>query len=99
MAARMWIWPRYVIEVNGKRVRLPNKSGAAIARLFQSAGSWVSMSQLIDACYFDDPEGGPVTADNCVRVRVFKMRRLLGKLGIRIDGKQGCPIGYRLILP
>ncbi|MGI9485420.1 MAG: hypothetical protein ACR2RF_05970 [Geminicoccaceae bacterium] len=97
MAARMFIWPRYALEVDGKRVRLPSIAGAAVARLFIVQGHFVPTQLLIDAVYYDDPEGGPLTANNCIRVMLHRMRKLLAKVDVQLDGCQGT--GFRLRLP
>lgn len=98
MAARMFIWPRYALEVDGKRIVFPGIAGAAIALLYQANGEYVETPDLIDAAYFDDPEGGPLCADECVKVAFCKARRLLSKMSVTLEGRRGRG-GYRLILP
>ena len=97
MVARMYIYPRYALEIDGKRVRLPSIAGAAIARLFTVEGHFVPTKLLIEAVYYDDPEGGPLCADICVRVMLHRMRKLLAKVDVHLDGCQGT--GFRLRLP
>lgn len=104
MAPRMWIWPRYAIEVDGKRVVIPKTAGAAISRLFCYAqrypGHFISTEEMIEAAYFDDPEGGPVWADGCVKVAFHKARQILRRIGVDVQGDRGRGhSGYRLILP
>ncbi|MGI9410259.1 MAG: hypothetical protein ACR2OV_09315 [Hyphomicrobiaceae bacterium] len=96
MAARMYIWPRYAIEVDGQRVRLSNRIGAAIARLFTDAGQYVATEELVDCVYYDDPEGGPLTADNCIAVNMVRVNQLLLSLPAYVEG---CPWkGRRLVI-
>ena len=94
---RFYIWPRYALEVNGKRIVFPNKPGAALARLFVARGNYVSLKEIIEAVYFDDPEGGPLCADNCIGVFMHKMRKLLSHVGVDIEGWRG-EGGFRLAI-
>ncbi len=104
MAARMYIWPRYALEVNGKRIVFPPILGAALSRLFvfsiRAPGHFMPTADLVDAAYFDDPEGGPLTAEACIRVMFFRVRKLLSRAGVTVDGLKGKYNGrFRLTLP
>ena len=65
-----------------------------MARLFAARGEFVSRDELIDCLYGWCADGGPVQADNCNRVQIFRLRRLLKALGIRIVTQWGR--GYRV---
>lgn len=93
---RFYIWPRYAIEFNGKRIVLPPKPGAALARLFSARGHYVSLENMIEAVYFDDPDGGPLTADSCIAVLICRIRKLLAKMDMRVVGGRWAG-GYRMI--
>lgn len=97
MTARMWIWPRYALEVGGKRVEVSDKQGAVLARLF-TARERVSTNDLIDTVYFDDPEGGPLCADICIRAFAHRLRKNLRTIRASVRGSQKLG-GYRLHLP
>jgi DNA-binding response OmpR family regulator len=98
MAARMWIYPRYAIEIDGKRVQLTDHQGAALARLFTANGCRVPTDELVEAVYFDDPDGGPLWAVECVRAFAFRLRKQLAGVHATVKGSQKLG-GYRLILP
>lgn len=68
------------------------KSGI-IERLRAAAGAWVSAAELIDFLYRDDPDGGPETADNSLRVEISRLR----KSGAPIESHRTGPgsLGYR----
>lgn len=54
--------------------------------LAERAGEFVPGSELLDRLYGDDPEGGPVTAVNCVCVHVSRMKKKLEPHGITVEG-------------
>ncbi|MGI9492579.1 MAG: hypothetical protein ACR2QF_09295 [Geminicoccaceae bacterium] len=96
MAARMYIWPRYALEVDGKRFRLPDRVGAAVARLFQARG-YVDREELIEAVYYDDPNGGPLWAEGCLQQFLYRVNVMLVSTTAHIECAYGR--GYRLHLP
>lgn len=94
---KFYIWPHYALEVGGKRVTLPLVAGAVIARLFHSRGHFVDTAELIEAAYHDDPEGGPLTARDCIKVSLLRVRDDLERIGARVEG--WTKVGrFRLIL-
>lgn len=100
MVARMYIWPRYALEIDGRHIRFSPLSGLAFARLFNANGGYVSTSELIDAAYFHDPEGGPLCANICIKVAVNRVRKLIAGTGLTIESRTGPNnLGYRLRLP
>lgn len=100
MAARMYIWPRYVLEVDGKRFRFPDKPGAALARLFRNCGTYVPVAEMIDAAWYDDPDGGPLCIRNCLAVNMCKVNRILASAPAYVEGSKGSySRGYRLVIP
>lgn len=55
----------------------------------------VTMQQLIDACYWDDPEGGPVTAETVIRKMLHEIRKKLPPYGWTIPRMNPGPaVGY-----
>lgn len=60
----------------------------AVAELL-CQGLTLTTTQLIDGLYGDRADGGPETADLCVRVQIHKLRSKLSSVGIEID-----TIGY-----
>lgn len=96
MPPRFYIWPRYALEVDGKRLAFPDRPGAALARLFSAKGHFVSREDMIEAVYSDDEDGGPLCADECIKVTICRVRKLLAKLNVRIVGWRG-ESGYRMV--
>lgn len=92
----MWVWPHYVIEIDGKRFRLPHRTGAAVARLFTARG-YVERDDLIEAVYFGDPDGGPLWADGCLQGFLYRVNAMLAPTAAQIECGYGR--GYRLHLP
>ena len=68
-----------------------------ILRLFQRPGI-VNMDRMLCALYEDDPDGGPVYAQTCVRVQVARLRKKLIPFGIAIltIGRGVAAQGYAL---
>jgi DNA-binding response OmpR family regulator len=83
----------YDLQVGERLIPLSPAQSALVSRLI-GAGGFVPMRALIDVLYGDDPEGGPLTADLCVRVNVTRIRRKLRGTGVRLHGLQWH--GYRL---
>lgn len=94
---RFYIWPRYVLKANGRRVRFKNSSKFAIvlALLVAAKGAVVPHEDLIGAAYFGDLDGGPLWAESCLKVAMCKMRRILNHLDLEILNDWGR--GYRLV--
>ena len=69
-------------------------------RLFeviQNAGvSGIHPRTIIDKLYAGDPNGGPVTALNCIHVQRTKMRPHLASFGLRITTTTGHGSVWRL---
>lgn len=49
---------------------------------------------LVDAVYGDRPDGGPLNAANCLKVRISYLRPKLASFGWGIENKHS--LGYRL---
>ena len=94
---RFYIWPSYVLEIDGKRVTFPDRPGAALARLFAARGKFVSTADIIEAVYGNDEDGGPTTADSCVKVMVYRIQKILARLDLQVVGFRG-KNSYRLII-
>lgn len=57
--------------------------------LARYCGRWVYTDALIDAVYWDDPEGGPDNARNVMSVQVWWLRKKLSGTGLEIEGIGG----------
>ncbi|MGI9489293.1 MAG: helix-turn-helix domain-containing protein [Geminicoccaceae bacterium] len=87
MAVRLVPRPRkYDLEAGGKLIPLRPSEAVLMSRLMGAKG-FVTMNDLIDALYGMEPDGGPLTADECVRVNMSRIRRKLGGTGVRIVGR------------
>lgn len=62
-----------------------------IARRFASVG------QLIDALYWDDPEGGPLAPENVVSVLIVHLRRKLRRAGLPFEIRTEWGRGFTLV--
>lgn len=89
MTARMYIWPRYALEVDGTRAEFSDTAGPMVARLFRSLGCFVRTDELIEAAYGDDPEGGPLAAHNCVSHIIGRANVRLRRIGAEITSQRG----------
>ena len=87
--------PRHFdLQINGEVIHLSPTESVIMACLL-SAKTSVTIKELIDVVYGDDPEGGPLAASNCIRVMMCNLRRKLQRKGVYITGK--CWQGYRLV--
>lgn len=59
-------------------------------------GRPVYTEEIVEALYFDDPNGGAETAASVINVRLFELRRRILPLGFSIEGKRGKQ-GRRLV--
>lgn len=55
--------------------RITRSQRIILDTLQQHAGRWVPIDALVDALYGDDPDGGPLQADNVVRANIGYLRR------------------------
>ena len=78
-------------------VSLTRREAAIFERLREARGFPVSMERLLVAVYGSDPEGGPLTAQRCVWMFLFHLRRKLRPLGLRIRTYHA--LGYVLEVP
>lgn len=94
---RMYIWPRYVLKANGRRIRFTKscKFALALARLVAADGGMVTHKELIEAAYYGDEDGGADYAVQCLRVAVMRFRRVLRKVDLDIENV--FDRGYRLV--
>lgn len=44
----------------------------------------VTIKRLLDACYGDDPDGGPLFADTCIHIAIHRLSPRLRALGVTI---------------
>ncbi len=73
------------VEIGGARLR------SLLARLAADAGSWVSVSRLVEALWPDD---APADEVNALQSLVSRLRRALPRPGLVESG----PAGYRLVI-
>jgi DNA-binding response OmpR family regulator len=76
-------------------VRLSKQEWVIFLILAAARGERVSVVALLDACYGQDPDGGPEAADLCIRQCVRKLRLRLAPLGLIIPNNYGW--GYALL--
>jgi len=84
-------------ELAGLVVSGPIKQ-AILRRLARRPGHWVSVHDLVEAAYGDDPDGGPLSAPVAVRGHLGHLRRLLPRFGWTIEREIHGYCGYRLVL-
>ena len=98
MTARMYIWPRYALEVAGQRVEFFPLEGAIVARLYRSIGHPVHSHRLIAAIYGHAEDGGPLGANDCIRHAVGRARQRIEAAGVHatIFPNMGRDGGYML---
>lgn len=65
-----------------------------ISELVASFGQWVPIRRLVNAAYFDRPDGGPLTANETVLVIISQQRKRLSSLGLKIEGRSS---GHRIV--
>jgi DNA-binding response OmpR family regulator len=66
---------------------------ARIAREILDRGE-ATRSQIMEAVYGDDPDGGPLTAEKCIKVHMVKLRRALAP-GLRLHNRY--QIGWSIV--
>lgn len=67
------------------RARLSPMQRRVVDRLARSFGRPVPCGALIEAAYFDDPQGGPQAALRTVQVHIFDARQKLATVGLGIE--------------
>ena len=77
-------------------LRLTKIEGRVFDRLARNFGREVLTEQLIDAMYFDDPNGGPATASNVLSITVMKLRVKIGPRNLKLDAGKGAGAYRRL---
>ena len=87
MSVRLVPRPRkYDLEACGRLIPLTPNEAVLMSRLMGAPG-FVTMNDLIDVLYGVDPDGGPLTANECVRVNMSRTRKKLYGTGVRIVGR------------
>lgn len=64
-------------------------------RLASSFGRTVSHEEIFDACYGDDPNGGPDHGTKSICVQICKWRHKLASVGLKVVSDFG--VGYRMV--
>lgn len=73
---RLWIWPRYVIEVDGTKIPLGRVQGRMLALLIMTPNKLWTVQEIIAALYEDRDDGGPLYARKLV---YWSTKRLIDK--------------------
>lgn len=82
---RLWIWPSYVVEVDGIRVKLGRLEGRLLTVLITGRNKLWTVDEIIDAMYGDREDGGPLYAQNTVYVRTNFLKDKFAKRGIALE--------------
>lgn len=98
MSTRMYLWPAYRLEVDAASVTFGKSMGRIVARLYRSAGQFVSTATLIEALYGDDEDGGPLNPSGVIAVHVCRANHEIEPLGVHIVGHRGCGVRC-MVLP
>lgn len=75
--------------------RLTRLQSRALEALVSGRNRFLAANSLIDQIYADDPNGGPLDSQACLRSVIHKLRPKLRKTGWDIELRWG--VGYRLI--
>jgi DNA-binding response OmpR family regulator len=59
-----------------------------MAELMQRFGEFVSRDRLVDIAYGDDPDGGPLDANNSMAKTVHDLRVKVARHGLMLEGRQ-----------
>lgn len=73
---------------------LQRRIADALARRF---GRWCAPTDLADAVYADDPDGGPEYARTSIAVHTAVLRKRLEKTPLDIEGLRGAAGGRRMV--
>lgn len=76
----------------GRRMRV------LLELLCRNFGEWVPTERVLEVVYADDPDGGPLTAGNSIRVMCAQLRGKLAHVGLRVEGKVGAGCTGRRIV-
>jgi hypothetical protein len=68
-------WNQCEFVVAGGRRRVQRQVWVIFTALARRAGRLVTREQLFEALYADDPDGGPLTLDGTLNVRMHALRR------------------------
>jgi hypothetical protein len=68
-------WERCEFVVAGARRRVQRQVWIIFATLARRGGRLVTRERLFEALYADDPDGGPLTMDGTLNVRMHALRR------------------------
>ncbi|MBN8996133.1 MAG: hypothetical protein J0H94_12975 [Rhizobiales bacterium] len=61
----------------------------AVSHLAERFGKWVRLGQVVEAVYVDDPDGGPLTAHQCVYMFLYRADKKLRSLGYAVESTRG----------
>lgn len=80
-----------------RKLRLSWQQRAMFDVFAGNFGKFISGRQIADVIYADDPDGGPVNAENVISVPMPSFREKLRKHGLDIDTKLGRGGGRRMV--
>jgi DNA-binding response OmpR family regulator len=80
---------RMAIARNGAIAFFPRREFQVACAILSRCGEVVSMDEVADSLYSDDPEGGPDNARVCISVFVLRVRRKLAPLGVVLKNNFG----------
>ncbi len=82
-----------IVNLSHQRAHWIKKTleGRIIETLLLRQGGFCSDAEMIDAVWVDDPDGGPLTAKNIIKLLVWRMRRdnVLAPVGLEIVNVYG----------
>jgi DNA-binding response OmpR family regulator len=79
-------------------LRLVGIQKQIVLALASARGRYLSLDELAQIVYLDDPEGGPETASRSIYVQINKLRKKFNHWGARIEGKGAHRNGYWRII-
>lgn len=69
------------------RVPFGRVQDAIIQALLDRFGTWVRTETLIECAWADDPNGGPLNANDNLRVHIDRIRKKIAPCGLAITGR------------
>lgn len=71
------------------RLPLSKRERRFVGVLAAHMEDWFSLTEAINAVYFDSPNGGPVNADDVIRQLCHKLGKTLATTPLVIESKRG----------
>lgn len=93
MGFRLYIWPRYILECDGRKISLTPLQGCILSRLAFSPSA--TNDDLTDSLYGHRADGGAMDPDNIIKVTIHRLRKKLS--GTSLEIVKPCWGSYRLM--